>query len=158
MIEPCFSYFSNVGIYIMINKKLNDSLLLLFSCQVMFNSLQPYKLQHARLPCPSLSPWACPNLHPLSQWPSNHLIVCCPLIQYQNLFQCIGSSHQVAKVLEPQLQCQSFQMNIQGWLSLGLTSLISLLSKGLSRVFSSSTDSKHQFLGTITKYQRLGGL
>ena len=48
--------------------------------------------------------------------PSNHLILCCPLIppalnlsQHQGLFQCVGSSHQVAKVLELQLQHQSFQ-------------------------------------------------
>ena len=38
-------------------------------------------------------------------------------------------------------------INIQGWFPLGLTHLISLLSKGLSRVFSSSTVQKHQFFG-----------
>ena len=54
--------------------------------------------------------------------------------QHQDLFQWVSSSHQVAKVLEFQLP-----MNIQGWFPLGLTDLISLLSKGLSRVFSSTT-------------------
>ena len=49
--------------------------------------------------------------------------------------QCIGAS---ASVLP---------MNIQGWFSLGLTSLISLQSKGLSRVFSSTTIQKHQVFG-----------
>ena len=39
-------------------------------------------------------------------------------------------------------------MNIQSWFPLGLTGLISLLSKGLSRVFSSTTIPKHQFFGT----------
>ena len=39
-------------------------------------------------------------------------------------------------------------MNIQGWFPLGLSGLISLLSKGLSRVFSSTTVQKHQFFGT----------
>jgi len=39
-------------------------------------------------------------------------------------------------------------MNIQGWFPLGLTGLISLLSKGLSRVFSSTTTQKHQFFST----------
>ena len=39
-------------------------------------------------------------------------------------------------------------MNIQGWFPLGLTGLIALLSKGLSRVFSSTTVQKHQFFGT----------
>ena len=39
-------------------------------------------------------------------------------------------------------------VNIQGWFPLGLTGLISLLSKGLSRVFSNTTVQKHQFLST----------
>ena len=52
------------------------------------------------------------------------------LSQHQGLFQWIGSSHQVAKVLDLQLQHQPF-MNIQGWFPLGLTSLIFLLSKRL---------------------------
>ena len=42
--------------------------LLLFSCSVMSNSLQPHGLQHARLPSPSPSPRACSNSCPLSQW------------------------------------------------------------------------------------------
>ena len=42
--------------------------MLLFSHSVMSNSLWPHGLQHARLPCPSLSPWVCLNLCPLSQW------------------------------------------------------------------------------------------
>ena len=41
-----------------------------------------------------------------------------------------------------------FPMNIQGWLPLGLTGLISLLSKGLPRVFSNTTVQKHQFFGS----------
>ena len=70
------------------------------------------------------------------------------LSQHQGSFQWVGSSHQVAKVLKLQLQHQSFQlMNIQGWFPLGLTGWISWLSKGLSRVFSSTTICKHQFFG-----------
>ena len=68
------------------------------------------------------------------------------LSQHQGLFKWIGSSHQVAKVLELQLQHQSFQWNIQGWFPLGMIGLISLLSKGLSRVFSTIVW-KHQFFG-----------
>ena len=60
------------------------------------------------------------------------------LSQHQGLFQWIVSSNQVAKVLELQLQHQSFQwVSIQGWFPLGLTGLICLLSKGLSRFLSS---------------------
>ena len=60
------------------------------------------------------------------------------LFQHQGLFQWVSSSHEVAKVLEFQLQHQSF------WFPLGLTGLI-LQSKGLSRVFSNTTVQKHQF-------------
>ena len=41
---------------------------LLLSHSLMSNSFQPHGLQHTRLPCPSPSPRACSNLHPLSQW------------------------------------------------------------------------------------------
>ena len=41
---------------------------LLFRCSVLSNSLRCHGLQHARLPCPSLSPGVCSNLYPLSQW------------------------------------------------------------------------------------------
>ena len=70
------------------------------------------------------------------------------LSQHQGLFQWVSSSHQVAKVLEFQLQHQSFQLNIQDWFSVGLTGLISLQSKGLSGVFSNTTVRKHQFSST----------
>ena len=61
------------------------------------------------------------------------------LSQHQSLFKWVSSSHQVAKVLEFQLQHQSFQWIFRtDWLPLGGTSWISLLSKGLSRVFSNT--------------------
>ena len=66
------------------------------------------------------------------------------LSQHQGLFQWVSSSHQVAKVLELQLQ---HPMNIQCWFILGLTSLTSLLSKELSKVFSNTMVRKHQFFG-----------
>ena len=43
-------------------------MLLLFSCSVVFHSFQLHGLRHTRLPCPSLSPRACSNSYPLSQW------------------------------------------------------------------------------------------
>ena len=60
------------------------------------------------------------------------------LSQHQGLFQWASSSHQVAKILELQLQ-HVLPMSIQGWFPLGLTGWISLQSKGLSRVFSNTT-------------------
>ena len=130
--------------------------LFLFSRSATSDSLQPHGLQHARSPCPSLSPQVCSNSCPLSQW--SHPTTSSSVIpfsysqsyQRQDLFQWIGSSHQVDKVLDLQLRHQSFQwiFNSLGILiPLGLTGLISLQSKGLARVFSSTTIRKHQFFG-----------
>ena len=68
------------------------------------------------------------------------------LSQHQGLFKWVSSSHQVAKVLEFQLQHQSFlPVHTQDWSPLGWTGWISLQSKGLSRVFYNTTVQKHQF-------------
>ena len=67
--------------------------------------------------------------------------------QHQGLFQWFGSLHQVAKVLGFQLQHQFFQWIFRADFLLGLTDLISLLSKELSRDFFSTTVWKHQFFG-----------
>ena len=76
--------------------------------------------------------------HPLS----SHSPPTFNLSQHQGLFQWVSSSHQLAKVLEFQLQCQSFQWIFRtGW-----TGWISLHSKGLSRVFSSTTVWKHWYI------------
>ena len=87
-----------------------------FSHSVMSDSLQPHRLQHARLPCPSPPRRACSNSHPSSQdaiQPSHPLLSPSPpafnLSWHQGLFQQVSSSHQVAEVLELQLQHQSSQ-------------------------------------------------
>ena len=67
------------------------------------------------------------------------------LSQHWSLFQWIGFSQQVAKVLELQLQHQFFIMSNQNSFPLGLTGLISLQSKGFSWVFSNTTVQTHQF-------------
>ena len=87
-----------------------------FSCSVVSDFLRPHGLQHSRLPCPSQLP-ELPQTHILELvMPSKHLILCCPLLLSPSIFpsirvfsQWISSSHQVAKVLELQLQDQSFQ-------------------------------------------------
>ena len=87
-----------------------------FSCSVMSNSLQPHELQHTRLPCPSPTPRAYSNSCPLSQW--CHPIISSSVIPFSSCLQSFlasrflpvsQSSHQVAKILEFQLQHQSFQ-------------------------------------------------
>ena len=62
--------------------------------------------------------------------------------QHQGLFQWVSSSHQVSKVLEFQLQYQSFQWIFRTDFPLGWTGWISLQSKGLSRVSSNTTVQK----------------
>ena len=136
-------------------------LLLLFSHPVMSDSLWPRGLQHARPPCPSSSPRVCPSSCSLHQR-------CLPAIsssdalfspsalnlsQHQGLFpmshlftsddQNTGTSASVSVL----------PVNIQGWSSLRLIGLISLLSKGLSGVFSSSTIRKHRFFGVLASLQ-----
>ena len=88
-----------------------------------------------------------------SVMPSNHLILLSPspltftLSQHQNLpmSQLFISGGQSIVV---SASASVLAMNIQDWSPLGWTDWISLLSKGLSRVFSNTTVQKHQFLGT----------
>ena len=90
--------------------------LFLFSHSVVSDSLWPMDCKHARLPCPSLSPeFAQTHVHWVgdSIQPSHPLLPPSPpvlnLSQHQGLFQWVGFSHQMAKVLELQLQYQPFQ-------------------------------------------------
>ena len=87
-----------------------------FSNSVMSGSLRPHGLQNARLPCPSPNPGAFSNLCPSSQ--SCHPTISSSVIPFsscfnlswqKSLFQQGSSSHQVAKILEFQLQHQSYQ-------------------------------------------------
>ena len=91
-----------------------------------------------------------------AHWVGDAIQTFCPLLspfppafylsQHQGLFQWISSLYQVAKAVEFQLH--HLQMHIQHWFSLGLTGLISLQSKGLSRVFSNTTVQTHLFFTT----------
>ena len=82
-------------------------------------------------------------LHPLSS-PSPPAF---NLSQHWGPFQWVSSSHQVVKVIGVSASASVLSMNIKDWFSLGLTGLISLQSKGLSRVFSNTTVQKRQFFG-----------
>ena len=86
--------------------------------------------------------------------PSNHLVLCHPLLLLPSIFPSIrvfsmswlfasgGQRFEASASVPP--------MNIQDWFPLGLTALISLQSKQLSKVFSSTTVWKHQFFGAQT--------
>ena len=126
-----------------------------FSRSGVSDSLQPHGLQHARLLCPSLSPEVCPNSCPLSWW--CYLIISSSVIPFSCLqfFPASGSFPMnwlfvsSGQSTGASASASVLPMNIQGWFPLGLTGWISLLSKGLSRVFSSTTVWKHQFFGVL---------
>ena len=126
-----------------------------FSCSVVSDSLQCHGLQHTRPPCPSPIPRASSNSWPSRWWchptisPSVIPVSPCLLsfpasgaFSVSQLFpsggQSIGASA-LASVLPA---------DIQDWFPLGLTALIFLPSKGLSRVFFNTAVQKHQFLST----------
>ena len=86
--------------------------------------------------------------------PSNHLILCHPFLFFPQSFpasetfpmsQRFTSGGQCGQSIRASSLASVLPMNIQGWFPLGLTSLISLLTELLSRVFSSTTFWKHQF-------------
>ena len=127
------------------------------SRSVMYDSLQPYELQHARPPCALPTPGVHPNPCPFSQW-------CHPTISSSVVpsFSCPQSlpasgSFQMNQLfasgsqsIEISASTSVFPMNTQDWSSLGRTGWISLQSKGLSRVFSNTTVQKHQFCAQLS--------
>ena len=130
--------------------------LLSFSHSVVSDFLEPHEWQHTRLPCPSLPPGVCSNSFPLSWWchstisSSVSLFSSCPQsfpasesFTMSWLFASGGQS------IGASTSASVLPMSIQGWLALGWVGLISLLSKGLSSVFSSTTVWKHQLFGDM---------
>ena len=122
--------------------------LLLFSHSVVLHSLRPHGLQHARLPCPSPSPRACSNSCPSSQW--CHPTISSSVALFHSSTQSFPGSESfpmsqlfVSGGQSIGASASVLPMNIQGWFPLGLTGLIFLLTKRLSRVFSSTTVQKH---------------
>ena len=123
-----------------------------FSHSVLSNSLQSHGLQHTRLPCPSLSPEFCWKSYPLSRWCNpttsssvTHFSSCPQSFPASGSFQISQFFTSAGQSIRVSASASVLPMNILGWFPLGLTGLIYLLSKGLSRVFSSTTIQRHQF-------------
>ena len=111
----------------------------------MSSSLWPYELKHTRLSCPSLSPEVCSDSCPLSQWwLSNHLIHCHALLRLPSIFPSVRvfptsqPFASVGKSIGASASTSVLPVNIQGWFPLVLTGWISLQSRGLSSIFSST--------------------
>ena len=127
--------------------------MLLFSHSIVSNSLWPHLLQHASK-CPSLSPWVCSNSCALSRW--CHPTISSSVINFSSCSQSFPApgSFPMSQLFPSGGQSigvsastSVLPMVIQDWFPLGLTGLISLESKGLSRVFSTAVQ-KHQLFGT----------
>ena len=88
-----------------------------------------------------------------SVMPSNHLILCRPLLLPPSIFPSIRSFQMSqfftsgGQIIGVPASTSVLPMNIQVWFPLGWTGWISLQSKGLSRVLSNTTVQKHQFFG-----------
>ena len=129
-------------------------MLLLFSRSVMSNSLRPYGLQHTRLPYPSPSPRACSNSCPSSQ--RCHPIISSSVVPFSSCRQSFLASGSFpmswlfpsgGESIGASVSASVLPVSIQDWFPLGLTGLISLQSKGFSRVFFNTTVQKHWFFG-----------
>ena len=133
--------------------------LLLFSHSVVSDSLRPHGLQHTRFPCPSPSPRASSNLCPLSRWCFLAISSSSPLFLLPSVFPSIRvfSNESILRIRWPKDWSFSFSISpsneysglisFRDWLE--SRSFISLESKLLSRVFSSTTTWKYQFFGLL---------
>ena len=126
-----------------------------FSCSVMSDSSWPYKLQDGRPPCPSPTPGAHPSPCPFCQW--CHQTISSSIVPFSSGPQSFpaSGSFQInqffasgGQSIGVSASTSVLPMNTQDWSPLGWTGLISLQSKGLSRVFSNTTVQKHQLFGT----------
>ena len=118
-------------------------------CPTLFG---PHGLQHARLPCPSPSPRAWSNSCPLSWW--CHPAISSAVVHLSSCLQSFSASGSFpmswlfisgGQSIGVSALASVLPVNIQEWFPLGLTGLISLLSKGLSRVFLSTTVQKDKY-------------
>ena len=117
-----------------------------FSGSVMSDSLWPHGLQHTRFPCPSPTPGVYSNSCPLSWW--CHPAISSSVIPFSFCLQSFPAARSFpmsqlfalcGQSVGASVSASILLLNIQGWFSLGWTGLISLQSKGLSRVFSNTT-------------------
>ena len=116
-----------------------------FSISVMSDSLRPHEPQHTRPPCPSLTPGVHPKQCPSSRW--CHPTISSSVMPFSSCLQSFPASGSFpmnqlfasgGQIFGVAASTSILPMNTQDWSPLGWTGWISLQSKGLSRVFSSS--------------------
>ena len=124
-----------------------------FSRSVMSDSFQPHGLQHARPPCLSPTLRVYSNSCPLIM-PSNHLILCRPLLLLPSIFPSIRvfSNESVLHIKWPKYWSFSFSISpsneYSGLIFFRIDWFHLLQSRGLSRVFSNTTVQKQQLFST----------
>ena len=125
-----------------------------FSRSVVFHSLRPHELQHARPPCPSPTPRVHSNSRPSSEW--CHPAISSSVIPFYSCPQSLPASESFPMSqlfawggwsIGVSALASVLPKNTQDWSPLEWTGWISLKSEGLSRVFSNTTVQKHQFFG-----------
>ena len=125
-----------------------------FSHSVVSNSLRPHESQHARPPCPSLTPRVHSDSCVSSRW--CHPAISSSVIPFSSCPQSLPASGSFptsqlfawgGQSIGVSASTLVLPMNTQGWSPLRWTGWISLQSKGLSRVFSNTTVQNHQFFG-----------
>ena len=128
----------------------------------MFDSLQPHGLHHGRLPYPSPTPSTCSNSSPSCQW--CHPTISSSVVPFSSGLQSFPATRSFpmsqffvsdGQSIGVSASVSVLPMNSQDWSPLRLTALNSLQSKGLSRVFSSTTIRKYQFFGAHTSFMVL---
>ena len=155
-----FSSYHNI-IFMWISEFYNLHLLVIlqfsqFSHTIVYDCLWPHGPQHARPLCPIINRQnLLKRMSIESVMPSNHLILCHPLLLpplqsfpasgFYQMSQFLASGGQIIGI---SASASVLPMDIQDWFPLGWTGWISLLSKGLSRVFSNTKVQKHQFFST----------
>ena len=124
-----------------------------FSPSVVSDSLRPHGLQHARLPCLLITAGAYSNSCPSCWW--CHSTISSSIVPFSSNLRSFPASGSFpmswffpsgGQSIGVSASASVLPMNIQDWFPLGWTGLISLQSKGLSRVFSNTTSSKASIL------------
>ena len=144
-----YRYLTDETPYITLHKWISS---VQFSRSVMSDSLWPHESQHARPPCPLLTPGVHSNSCPSSRW--CHPAISSSVIPSSSCPQSLPASGSFTmsqlfawggQNIGVSASASVLPMNTQDWFPLGWTGWISLQSKGLSRVFSNTTAQKHQF-------------
>ena len=140
--------------YVVLSKKKKASYKIILFLWLFSHLFETQKTEACQTSLSIPFPGACSNMSIESVMPSNHLTLCCSLLLQSSVLPRIRvfSNESTLHIRWPKYWSFSFSISpvneYSGLIFLGLTGLISLHSKGLSRVFSNTTVQKYQFFST----------